>query len=84
MFVIFWEEHGIIRRSSGHVARFRREGVLGPVLITTAIINIRSIKDFLEVALRYAMEHTDKLQANAALQQAGMVHDTLFDMREEL
>jgi hypothetical protein len=55
-----------------------------PDLITTAIINIRFIKDLLEVALHDTLEHTVKIQMNEALKQAGMVHDTLFHTREEL
>ncbi len=57
---------------------------MGPALITTAMMSMRFIKDCLQVALGDTMEHSIKVKMHDAIQQAGMVQDTLFQTREEL
>ena len=53
-------------------------------LITTAITSIRTVKDALETALGYALEHDSRKKLAHSLHQMGMIHDTLFSLRNEL
>jgi hypothetical protein len=52
--------------------------------LTTAILSTRFVKASLETVLDHDMahEHWDKIQH--VLQQVGVIHDTLFHMRNEL
>jgi hypothetical protein len=60
-----------------------RDAMDAPV-ITTAITSVRSIKDSLEIALSYTIEHDSRKKIVHSLHQLGMIHDTLFSMRNEL
>ena len=53
-------------------------------LITTAITSIRTVKDALEIALGYALEHDSRKKIAHSLNQIDMIHDTLFHIRNEL
>jgi hypothetical protein len=53
-------------------------------VITTAITSIRAVKDSLEIALAYPIEHDNRRKIVHSLHQLGMIHDTLFSMRNEL
>ena len=54
------------------------------VLITTAITHVRSVKDALEIALGSNGEHDIRKKVAHSLHQMGMIHDTLFYLRNEL
>jgi hypothetical protein len=54
------------------------------VLITTAITSVRSVQDVLEIALGSSHEHDSRKKITHSLHQIGMIHDTLFSLRNEL
>jgi hypothetical protein len=54
------------------------------VLITTAMTSVRSVKDALEIALGSSHEHDSRTKLAHSLHQMGMIHDTLFYIRNEL
>jgi hypothetical protein len=54
------------------------------ILITTAITSVRYVQDSLEIALGYNMEHDSRKKIAHSLNQMGMIHDTLFYVRNEL
>jgi hypothetical protein len=53
-------------------------------LLTTAITSVRSVKDALEIALRSIMEQDSRKKLMHSVHQLGMIHDTLFSIRNEL
>jgi len=53
-------------------------------LLTTAITSVRSVKDALEIALSSIMEHDSRKKLMHSVHQLGMIHDTLFSIRNEL
>jgi hypothetical protein len=54
------------------------------VLITTAMTSVRSVKDALEIALGSGNENDSRNKIAHSLHQMGMIHDTLFYIRNEL
>jgi hypothetical protein len=54
------------------------------VLITTAITSVRTVKDSLEIALGYNTENDSRKKIAYSLHQIGVIHDTLFYVRNEL
>ena len=53
-------------------------------LLTTAITSVRSVKDALEIALSSIREQDSRKKLMHSLHQLGMIHDTLFSLRNEL
>ena len=54
------------------------------VLITTAMTSVRSVKEVLAIALGSSHEHDSRTKIAHSLHQMGMIHDTLFSLRNEL
>ena len=53
-------------------------------LLTTAITSVRSVQDALEIALRSIMEQDSRKKLMHSVHELGMIHDTLFSIRNEL
>jgi hypothetical protein len=62
----------------------RERDAMDAPLLTTAITSVRSVKDSLEIALSYIVEHDSRNKIIRSLHQLGMIHDTLFSLRNEL
>jgi uncharacterized protein (DUF952 family) len=62
---------------------YEREA-MDSVLITTAITSVRYVKESLEAALGYDIEHGNRKKITHSLNQVSMIHDTLFHVRNEL
>jgi hypothetical protein len=54
------------------------------VLITTAMTSVKSVKDALAIALGASNENDSRKKIAHSLHQMGMIHDTLFYIRNEL